>query len=117
MDLYRDLPAELKATRFKSVALRSKSEWALEAADFPDGGWGQAEPFMWWPLVVPPMNTELATEPLAQLPADKVVWHYHPLGFMAWLNDLTWKSEWPKFRIVDAAGVAEPVPPTPPPHG
>lgn len=68
------------------------------------------------PNVVPGMNAALAGDPAAQLPADGVVWHYHPLGFMAWLNAITWRSEWPKYRVVDAAGAAVPVPGRPPPR-
>jgi hypothetical protein len=113
---HRFLPPAQKATRFHNIARRSKSEWALEERDFPDGGWAAARDLMWWADVVPVMNAALAAEPLAQLPADAVVWHYHPLGFLAWLNELTWKSEWPKYRVKDAAGAAVPVPARPPPR-
>jgi len=113
--VYRPIPAVLKATRFQKVALRSKSEWALTAADFPAGGWAAAEKLMWYPIVNPALTTLLATsEPAASLPSDSVVWHYHPLGFMSWLNDITWRSEWPKFQVKDASGADVPAPPRPP---
>jgi hypothetical protein len=71
---------------------------------------------MWWSDVVPDMNADLAADAPSQLPANGVVWHYHPLGFMHWLNDITFRSEWPKYRVVDAAGAAAPVPARPPPR-
>jgi hypothetical protein len=113
---YRVLPAVQKAARFQKVALRSKSEWALAASDFPAGGWAAAEKLMWWTTVVPVLNNSLAADAAAQLPADGIVWHYHPLGFLAWLNGVTWRSEWPKFRVTDAAGAAVPAPARPPPR-
>jgi hypothetical protein len=69
---------------------------------------------MWWADLVPAMNKSLLTDVDAQLPADGMVWHYHPLGFMTWLNRVTWQSEWPKYRITDARGQAMPTPPRPP---
>ena len=97
---------------FQRIALRSKSEWALAQSDFPAGNWAPAQALMWWNDVVPGMNG--AADATSQLPADGVVWHYHPLGFMAWVNGVTWRSEWPKYRIVDAAGTAVPAPARPP---
>ena len=111
---YRAMPAQQRATFFQGVALRSKSEWGLTQSDFPAGNWAPAQALMWWADVVPGMNAALAADAASQLPADAVVWHYHPLGFMAWLGGVTWRSEWPKFRIVDAAGAAVPAPARPP---
>ncbi|HEX7505810.1 MAG TPA: hypothetical protein VF550_03500 [Polyangia bacterium] len=101
-----------QATYFQGIALRAKSEWALTQQDFPTGTWPAAQALMWWNDVVPGMNG--AAEAAAQLPTDAVVWHYHPLGFMAWLNGVTWRSEWPKYRITDAAGAQVPAPARPP---
>jgi len=112
-DIYRALPFEEKASSFQKIALRSKSEWALKASDFPDGGWDLAKDLMWWDQIVPGMNGDLS-DARDQLPANAVVWHYHPIGFLHWLNAITWKSEWPKYRITNAAGALEPVPPRPP---
>jgi N-acetylmuramoyl-L-alanine amidase len=114
-EIYRALPSEEKASTFQKIALRSKSEWALKSSDFPDGGWDLAKDLMWWDQIVPGMNGDL-TDARDQLPANAVVWHYHPIGFLHWLNIITWKSEWPKYRITNAAGAAEPVPPRPPPR-
>jgi hypothetical protein len=113
-DRYRSMPAQQKATLFQGIALRSKSEWSLAQADFPAGNWAPAQGLMWWADVVPGMNAALAGEAAAQLPANGMVWHYHPLGFMAWLNGVTWRSEWPKFKIVDAANNPVPAPARPP---
>jgi hypothetical protein len=37
--------------------------------------------------------------------------HYDPDAFMQWINKRTWRSEWPKYRAADPAGVpAQPRP-------
>jgi hypothetical protein len=43
-----------------------------------------------------------------QLNAAGFAFHYEPLKFMRWLNEITWASEWPKFQVTDAAGTAVP---------
>jgi hypothetical protein len=110
-EVYRALPATQKASQVPNLALRSKSEWALDRTDFPDGTFAAAKQLMWWRDVVPKMNTALGADTASQLPENGVVWHYHPLGFLSWLNNRTWRSEWPKYR---AAGAAVPVPVHPP---
>ena len=50
----------------------------------------------------------------AKLPLDGRVYHYPPIDFVQWLNDVTWSSEWPKYRVTDAtppAPVARPATP------
>lgn len=59
---------------------------------------------------------DLGTPPEAKLPADGRVYHYAPLDFMQWLNDRTWSSEWPKYRVTTGrppASVARPAAPRP----
>jgi hypothetical protein len=46
----------------------------------------------------------------AVLPADARVYHYRPLDFVRWINDVTWASEWSKYRVKDASGNALPRP-------
>lgn len=36
-----------------------------------------------------------------ELPFDGVVWHYDMIDFLAWINGITWRSEWPKYGVVD----------------
>jgi hypothetical protein len=43
-----------------------------------------------------------------QLNAAGFAFHYEPLKFMRWLNEITWASEWPKFQVTDAGGAAVP---------
>ncbi|SLM47441.1 protein of unknown function [Nitrospira japonica] len=43
-----------------------------------------------------------------QLNAAGFAFHYEPLKFMRWLNETTWASEWPKYKVTDAAGAAVP---------
>jgi N-acetylmuramoyl-L-alanine amidase len=47
----------------------------------------------------------------AQLAADGYAFHFRPLQFMRWLNEATWASEWPKYKVTDAAGVPVPMAP------
>ncbi len=90
------------------------------AEDFPAGGFPAAERFLFWADVVKALSSDAATPKEASLPADGVVHHYHPLGFLDWINERTWKSEWPKYRVheTDATGkptaTLAPVPDRPP---
>ena len=45
----------------------------------------------------------------SKLPVDGLVYHYEPIDFMQWLNDLTWSSEWPKYRVT-GGNPAVPIP-------
>lgn len=106
--IYRQLRVnapDYTAGLFSRIALQFKSEWALTAADFPHGGWAANQPFMWWQDVVPTMNANADTPAAAQLPADGNVRHYHPLGFMARMNELTWASELSKHRLPSPSAV------------
>ena len=58
----------------------------------------------WW------REVELATldprlDADATLYPSGVVQHYDLLTFLPWLNGRTWRSEWPKYRVTDPAGV------------
>jgi len=100
--IYRQLRVnapDFSAGLFSRISLQFKSEWALTAADFPHGGWAWNQPFMWWQDVVPAMNANADTPAAAHLPANGNVRHYHPLGFMARINELTWASELSKHRL------------------
>jgi hypothetical protein len=109
---YRVMMNDDKAALFQRMALRFRSEWSLVEADFPQGEWAAAKAHMWWREVASGFPAD--TPKASKLPEDGKVWHYHPLGFMSWLNAITWKSEWPKYRIVDAAGAKVPAPARPP---
>ena len=70
----------------------------------------------WWSDVQMRQHWDLCTPPSAKLPPNGRVYHYQPLDFMQWLNDLTWSSEWPKYRITSgtpAAPAARPTTPRP----
>jgi len=66
---------------------------------------------MWWPDAISDQFF-LLVDP--NLPLDGRVYHYSPLDFMRWLNGVTWASEWPKYRVKDAAGNDMPQPDKPP---
>ena len=65
----------------------------------------------WWRAASAPARHE--DQAAKNLPANGLVWHYPLLGFLPWINDITWTSEWDKYKVVDAAGarVARPFKP------
>lgn len=46
-----------------------------------------------------------------QLTASGFAFHFEPLKFIRWLNELTWASEWPKYQVSDAGGATVPLAP------
>ncbi|MEZ4301380.1 MAG: N-acetylmuramoyl-L-alanine amidase [Polyangiaceae bacterium] len=84
---YRLLAGAAKVPLLFKHAFRFKSEWALSAADFPAGAFSARADEMWWHTVAG-LTIALAVVPQLGgflkelvLPADGVVWHYHPLAF------------------------------------
>ena len=67
----------------------------------------------WWPEVARAMTLDPRVVQVDRLPLDGRVFHYRAFDFMDWLNGVTWRSEWPKFRQVDAAGNPLPAPDQP----
>lgn len=67
----------------------------------------------WWQAVALAQHLDPSIPRDARLPFGGNVLHYQPIDFARWINDVTWKSEWPKYRAVDAAGVAVPRPARP----
>ena len=58
----------------------------------------------WWPTVqLATLSARFPTD--AQLDEHGLVIHYDPLTFLPWLNRRTWRSEWPKYRATDPAGI------------
>ena len=35
----------------------------------------------------------------ADLPANGMAWHYRLTDFLAWINGITWASEWEKYGV------------------
>jgi hypothetical protein len=93
------------------------SEWAripsaLEAAALQNLG-VDATLVTWWPEVARQMALDPRIDAADRLPIDGLVHHYRPFDVMEWINDVTWRSEWPKYRRVDGGGVPLPAPPRP----
>ena len=93
------------------------SDWArvptpLETLTFSAAGVTPAQ-VQWWPQVAQAQALEASLIAAERLPPNGIVFHYRPLEFAQWINDVTWSSEWPKFKITDAAGneVARPARP------
>ncbi|MBE2315699.1 hypothetical protein DVA67_006915 [Solirubrobacter sp. CPCC 204708] len=58
----------------------------------------------WWREIQPAtLNPRLPAD--AHLDFNGVVHHYDPLSFLPWINQRTWRSEWPKYRATDPAGI------------
>lgn len=64
----------------------------------------------WWADVTAALRHEATVD--ADLPADGMVWHYHTTDFLAWINGITWTSEWEKYGVT-AGGVPAPAPARP----
>lgn len=64
----------------------------------------------WWANVTAATRHETVVE--ADLPVNGMVWHYLLTDFLAWINAITWASEWEKY-LVTAGGAPAPAPPRP----
>lgn len=67
----------------------------------------------WWQTVALGTQLDPTLPPQARLNIDGWAFHVRPLEFMRWINDVTWASEWPKYRITDQNGAEVARPPRP----
>lgn len=65
----------------------------------------------WWPIAAGWTAVHPTLPPAARLNINGFAFHLRPLEFMAWLNGVTWASEWPKYRMTDANGAPVPLAP------
>ena len=93
-------------------AIRYVSEWGRALTQQETSAAtaaGVADPALmnWWSQAVANLvlQTNLAAD--HRLPADANVYHYAPLDFIRWLNTVTWKSEWPKYKVIDGGQAAQ----------
>lgn len=63
----------------------------------------------WWEQVCGFVSLE--QDATKRLPFDGVVYHYDVVEFLAWINNITWNSEWLKYGIVDPVHVGAPARP------
>ena len=91
-------------------ATLSVSEWArdLTAAEAAAARALGADPALmkWWATAAGDQSWDARLEPEAKLPLSGRVYHYPPLDFLRWINDVTWTSEWPKYQIKNGATLA-----------
>jgi hypothetical protein len=84
-------------------ALQYVSEWARTLSDADKAALtaiGVNPQFAaWWSDVQSSQTFDVRTPEAAKLPRGGNVFHYSPLDFMEWINDVTWTSEWPKYRL------------------
>jgi hypothetical protein len=93
-------------------SLRFRSEWRRiltveDAAQLQDIG-VNIDHYFWWLTVANATRDEAGLPNAARLPRDGTLFHFHPLKFMRWLNEITWKHEWHKHEVTDASN--NPVP-------
>ena len=63
----------------------------------------------WWTDATAALRHEVHRD--ADLPANGMVWQYRMTDFLAWINGITWASEWEKYGVT--VGGAAPAPPRP----
>jgi hypothetical protein len=86
-------------------AVRYPSEWertpqALEKLWFEALGVEDTSLMAWFADLRAATNSAPVYPDDGRLPDAEIV-HYDPDQFMAWINDKTWRSEWPKYRLPD----------------
>jgi hypothetical protein len=96
-------------TTVSDPVLRYESEWARdptgeEAHQMTLAGVGDVSLVNWWNDVTLPTLSPMLQQD-AHLDRNGLVHHYDPLTFLPWLNQRTWRSEWPKYRVTDPAGI------------
>jgi hypothetical protein len=88
-----------------------QSEWAVKptalVAKLLESLHIDADLWNWWQDVALHLSLDPMIPPAARLPLDGKVWHYRLHDFMAWLNRITWGSEWLKYQ---KGGSAPPAP-------
>lgn len=115
-------------TGFQSLVSASTTGWSLPAgtplrpppAPFYRSEWSMAPPaderlrlraigvdpdlVAWWgdAALVTQLHPTLPGH--ARLNTAGYAFHFEPLAFMRWLNQITWASEWPKYRVTDDTG-------------
>ena len=56
----------------------------------------------WWREVA--LSLSAVLPPQALLKRDGMAFHIPPLDFMRWINEVTWASEWPKYKVRNPNG-------------
>ncbi len=91
-------------------AIRYASEWGRvltpqERAAVTATG---ADPALmrWWNDAIANLAFQVGLTIDQKLPIDATVYHYAPLDFVRWLNNVTWVSEWSKYRVKDGGANA-----------
>jgi hypothetical protein len=64
----------------------------------------------WWAGASAAVRPESAVE--MDLPANGMAWHYAMTDFLAWINGITWASEWEKYGVT-VGGAPAPAPARP----
>jgi len=86
------------------VSLFSLEELPVPGRVHGTSSWSSQD---WWQAAA--SATLLEDDPARKLPRNGVVWRYPLLGYLKWLNDITWTSEWSKYQV-DGSRPARPRP-------
>jgi hypothetical protein len=70
----------------------------------------------WWRMAALSTNLDPRLPAGARLVADGWAFHFRPLDFLRWINNVTWASEWPKYAVTDENGAEVPRPARPRPR-
>ena len=82
-----------------SPSLRYVSEWARAiGVDELQAIGVDPEHTAWWWSVAPALQGDTLLPAEAKLPLSGAMFHFDPLDFMRWINEVTWRHEWPKYR-------------------
>ena len=89
----------------RPMAVRYPSEWspapdAAERARLTALGVDDPGQVAWWDTVQAETATNQRLPADARLDGHGMAVHYDPYDFRPWINQRTWRSEWPKYRAV-----------------
>lgn len=88
------------------------SEWAKtltpQERDRLTGDGVNPDKVTWWPAVADWTQLHPTLPAAGRMNRNGLAFHLRPLEFMSWLNNVTWASEYAKFRITDSNN--QPVP-------
>lgn len=54
----------------------------------------------WWRAIIWYLSLRNDLETNEKI-SNRAIYHYHPFEFINWINEVTWKHEWPKYKVKD----------------
>lgn len=81
-----------------------------EAAQVYISEWNSSD---WWQAITHQMALDIDLPNTDRILTNTALYHFHPFEFMKWINNVTWKHEWPKYKVKDTNGNDVDCPPRP----